>query len=40
MHPQQATGDKDELNIVFMWESQRTSQNGTRNAKTQNRMKT
>jgi hypothetical protein len=40
MRPHQATGNKDEPNIVFMWESQRTSQNGTRNVKTQKRMKT
>ena len=40
MRPRQATGDKGEPNIVFMWESQRTLQHGTRNVKTQKRMKT
>jgi len=32
----QTTGGKDEPNIVFMWKSQRTSQHGTQNGKTQN----
>jgi len=32
----QTTGDKDELNIISMWKSQRTPQQGTQSVKTHN----
>ena len=38
--PLQTTGNKDELNVVSMWESQRTTQHGTQNVKTPNVMQT